>query len=718
LLVIALAMLVLPAVASANHKFQELVSTGPGGGNAEIDASFRGASEDGLHAFFETKESLVSADTDSSQDVYERSGLSTILDSAGGNGAYPANFARASADGTRVFFTTRESLVSADTDTSADVYERSGGTTTLVSTGPNGGSGAFNAQFDGASKDGAHVFFHTSEQLVSTDMDSSPDIYERSGGTTTLVSTGPDGGNAAIPALFRDASDDGTHVFFETYESLVSTDTDPTTDVYERFNGITTRVSFGPAGGNGGIDEFFDAFFAGTSRDGTHVFFETNEPLVSTDTDVQWDVYERAGGATTLVSTGPAGGNDFFDASFGGASADGTRVFFQTGEPLVSTDLDTSYQDVYERSGGTTTLVSTAPGDPGAPADASFVGTSDDGSHVFFTTPLSLLSSDADGGWRDIYERSGGLTSLVSTGPTDPNGPSNAFFNGASSDGKRVFFYTPDPLVSGDGDGGYDDVYERFGGNTTLISAGPAGSSNTSGASFAGASRDGTRAFFHTVEPLLTQDADSSQDVYAAKVDAGYPRPQSALQLNTSLVPAFKQCGAGANTANSRHSAPLAIGSCNPPTPTSAIARVGSSNSGSFAMTVGTGDFTITETNSDIRTAGGADYNPKPAGTPDLTATIRVRMTDWGNCTPTLCSASYDRTATTTDTDFGPIPIECVPNGSSSAPPGSDCNATTSANTLIPGIVVSGRQAVLQLFRVRVNDANNVLFQQQGFFTP
>ena len=96
-----------------------------------------------------------------------------------------------------------------------------------------------------------------------------------------------------------------------------------------------------------------------------------------------------------------------------------------------------------------------------------------------------------------------------------------------------------------------------------------------------------------------------------------------------------------------------------------------------------------------VRRYAGPEYqgsdNPEPA-TPDLTATVRVRTTDWGNCTPTPCSASYNRAATTTDTDFGPIPIECVPNGSSSVPPGSDCNATTSANAFIPGFVVSGRQ--------------------------
>ena len=57
-----------------------------------------------------------------------------------------------------------------------------------------------------------------------------------------------------------------------------------------------------------------------------------------------------SGGQTTLVSTGPAGGNGAFGAFFGGASADGTRVFFETGESLVSADTDAAL-DVYERVG-------------------------------------------------------------------------------------------------------------------------------------------------------------------------------------------------------------------------------------------------------------------------------------------------------------------------------------------------------------------------------
>src|SRR5205807_2241304 len=183
-----------------------------------------------------------------------------------GNGAIAAIFRGASDDGTRVFFQTAESLVSADTDTSIDVYERSNGTTTLVSTGPNGGNGPASATYAGASADGTHVFFRTAEQLVGADTDNAVDIYERFNGTTTLVSTGPDGGNGSFNAIFDGVSKDGSRVFFDTSESLVSADTDISRDVYQRSGGTTTWISAGAINGNGN----FDAYFNGASDDGTH----------------------------------------------------------------------------------------------------------------------------------------------------------------------------------------------------------------------------------------------------------------------------------------------------------------------------------------------------------------------------------------------------------------------------------------------------------------
>src|SRR5262245_18789147 len=120
-----------------------------------------------------------------------------------------------------------------------------------------------------------------------------------------IHSIGPNGGNANIHAFFDATSADGLHVFFETSESLVSSDTDGLSDIYERTNGVTTQVSVGPSGGNGPSDAFYD----GVSNDGTKVFFDTDERLVPADTDNFIDVYMRSGGTTTLISTSSTGGN-------------------------------------------------------------------------------------------------------------------------------------------------------------------------------------------------------------------------------------------------------------------------------------------------------------------------------------------------------------------------------------------------------------------------
>ena len=127
-----------------------------------------------------------------------------------------------------------------------------------ISVGPNGGNGAFDAFFDGGSRDGTHAVFETSESLVASDTDSFYDIYERVGNTTSLVSTGPSGGNGPSDAFFDGVSDDGSKIFFDTDEQLVPADTDNSIDVYMRSGGTTTLISTGSAGGNGAFDVSID----------------------------------------------------------------------------------------------------------------------------------------------------------------------------------------------------------------------------------------------------------------------------------------------------------------------------------------------------------------------------------------------------------------------------------------------------------------------------
>jgi hypothetical protein len=305
-----------------------------------------------------------------------------------------------STDGTRVFFETRERLVSTDTDAENDVYERSAGTTKLVSTGQVNGNGPHVARFRGATPDGKHVFFYTTEALTTGDTDSVLDVYDRAGGTTTRISKGEANDGGPHDADYKGVSADGTRVFFETIERLTSDDTDSHRDVFERSAGTTTRISKGTAGGNGP----FSSWFSGASVDGTRVVFGTAEPMGSADLDNQVDIYQRSAGTTARVTKGAVNGNGAYATYKVGMAADGTRVFFQTAEQLTSDDSDT-VTDVYEWSDGTTTRVSRGLKGGNGAVSAYFAAATASGSRVFFFTREKLSCSDTDDA-TDIYSAS------------------------------------------------------------------------------------------------------------------------------------------------------------------------------------------------------------------------------------------------------------------------------------------------------------------------
>ena len=128
---------------------------------------------------------------------------------SGGPGAQsPDAFAEhlgASDDGTRIIFLTGEALVPEDTDVDGfDIYERSGGSFHLVSTGPTASSDPVFPSFAAVSAAGDHVLFTSEDRLVAADTDNSEDLYDRTGGQTVLVSTGPSSVGADFGAQFRD----------------------------------------------------------------------------------------------------------------------------------------------------------------------------------------------------------------------------------------------------------------------------------------------------------------------------------------------------------------------------------------------------------------------------------------------------------------------------------------------------------------------------------
>jgi hypothetical protein len=79
-------------------------------------------------------------------------------------------------DGSRVFFSTEESLVLGDTNGKSDAYEFDVGTRVvrLLSSGTN----PFDSWFMDASADGGNAFFVTRERLAGWDRDEAYDLYD------------------------------------------------------------------------------------------------------------------------------------------------------------------------------------------------------------------------------------------------------------------------------------------------------------------------------------------------------------------------------------------------------------------------------------------------------------------------------------------------------------------------------------------------------------
>lgn len=145
--------------------------------------------------------------------------------------------------------------------------------------------------------------------------------------------------------------------------------------------------------------------------------------------------------------------------------------------------------------------------------------------------PVPGIANSAD---EQIYRydvRSDGLT-CVSCPPAGVLRSGNAYLSvqdqygaglgevnesrGVSSDGQRIFFATPDALVSRDVNGDFD-TYEWENGNVFLISSG----TGTNYSPFLDNSESGGDVFFATSDELVQGDTDQSFDVYDARV----PRP-------------------------------------------------------------------------------------------------------------------------------------------------------------------------------------------------
>jgi hypothetical protein len=430
-----------------------------------------GLSSDGSKAVFPFAEQLTSG-ADRNQ-LYEwvAGTVRPLIPRAAGPAEATVGLVGVSADAAHVFVTTNASLVAEDFEQNVpDLYDLNGGGATLLSTGSldQPQAGATLIRFAGASENGLRVFFDGSGPLVPGDGDGCPNLYERSGGQTRLVAPGPPrppGSPLCTWADFGGISADGTHVFVETGQSLVSEDK-MGTDIYQDVGGVLTLLTTYPEGEGGCVDT---PKFGGASANGATVLFSTGVRISSEDTDSAYDVYKREpDGSFTLVSRGTDGGVGPCD--FGGdrpvaLSADGRTAIFETRLSLSSEDRDIS-NDLYSSDGsGAISLLTTGPTDPQLDEHSIvfpdwLTKVSDDASHVAFESTQRLVAADTDRAV-DVYLRAGGQTELVSVGPLGGNAGDRVELHGISGDGQAILFTTEERLLRKDLDF-EKDVYLRW----------------------------------------------------------------------------------------------------------------------------------------------------------------------------------------------------------------------------------------------------------------
>jgi len=442
--------------------------------------------------------------------------------------------ARASADGSRVFFTTDDKLVPSDDLATSDVYELQGKQLTLLTPTPPGETGFKRASWlMGISRDGQRAIIETQHAYSQADTDVTQDFYILEGGHWTMVSPG----GHLDPILPLEAfTSDARHIFFSSmFADLVPSDTDHDGDLYEWTDGITRIVSTGPSERTTPPPPNFTYYTPGhmaTNDDGSRVFFGSYDHLTP---DAPGDpndgeyIYERDDASSTVRIPIPGDSSPYTPITqVEGTSADGSHLFLDTDVRIDPADTDSSF-DVYDRTGSGFTLISrglqggnsTGPECQPAtfPCSAGFDGASRDGGRVVFTTNERLVPEDTDSS-KDIYARSAGVTKLISIGPSGGNGaapndfyPYSPAFNGVSDDGGAIAFSTTESLVPDDKDNTWD-VYVRRGDSTELVSTGPNDRNEKYRPRFAGFTDSGSAVLFWTDAALVPTDTDHTIDVY------------------------------------------------------------------------------------------------------------------------------------------------------------------------------------------------------------
>lgn len=380
-----------------------------------VDKNVAGAiSDDGTHVVFQATADGGGPDPaqEGRTEVYDRiNGKRTIELSAPApeatpavSTAQPATYWGASANGRRVFFTTKAELTSTATTPGLGqgaLYEYNLETETLtdLTIDANPKDATYGSHVEGVvgvSQDGSYVYFVADGQLVENEgVDKQPNLYMvHNGGQPVYIATlskkfvgGDKEDWTDIPSK-RTAyvTPDGRHLAFTSIESLTGYDnTDQITGAADSEVYLYTAPSEAEeaSGGKGAIH------CASCNPSGA-------APL----------------GGAMLGGHSPTGHLENVNTAFyqvRTVSSDGSRVFFTSSDELTSQPRSSGSEKVYEYEQSGTGSCQEANGcifllsDPASSQEARFLDASESGNDVFFSTTSQLVRGDNDA-LADVYD--------------------------------------------------------------------------------------------------------------------------------------------------------------------------------------------------------------------------------------------------------------------------------------------------------------------------
>ena len=496
---LAVPWLAAPAGAAPVNSLQRM-SLASDGSQGASGADGSAISADGRYVTFFSADSLVPADTNGNEDVYLRDWVAgtTELVSVALGGAQSNDVSADSAvssDGRYVAFESKATnLVSGDTNAVYDVFvrDRVAGTTERVSMATGGTQANGASQHPTISADGRYVAFYSSAtNLVANDTNGTSDIFlrDRTAGTTERVSIDTGGGQRTEEAFDPTMSGDGRYVAFRSEVTYAGA----TILLRDRTAGTTERIdvdSTGVPANNGSYDPAISA-------DGRYVaYYSLATNLVPGDTNAFSDVFVRDRTASTterdsVAADGSQGNSHTYTPRISG---DGRYVsFYSYATNLAGTDTNGTY-DVYmhDRLAGGTERISTDAAGTQANGGSLWGGISADGRYIVFDSAASNLVAGDTNGHDDIFlkehkpiqapigaavgpeaRRGGGSPSMLLTCPNpdvDPCDVSTGNFTDSTTDlsipGRgmpleftRTYNSYPSPAAPADGPLGYGWSY-------------------------------------------------------------------------------------------------------------------------------------------------------------------------------------------------------------------------------------------------------------------